>query len=119
MNTASQLEVLSDEPTLLIRRLRLAPGEATIWHRDLCRRFTVVVRGDALTIEYADGGAPQQVPVAPGLAGWDEPEDRVHRAVNSGSVEYEEVVSFFRDAAVAEPQPRAPGAGDTDAAADP
>jgi hypothetical protein len=47
--------------------------------------------------------------VAPGEAGWDAPEPRLHRAVNVGSGTFEEVVSFYRDPAGIDPQP-GPGA---------
>ena len=49
-------EVITDRPDLLIRRTILEPGEATPWHVDACRRFTVVVRGRELAIEYRDSG---------------------------------------------------------------
>ena len=99
-----QTEVISREPGLLIRRAVLAPGEATPWHQDACRRFTVVVRGDALTIEYRDGERAE-VAVQPGLADWENPQDRIHRAVNTGSEVFEEVVTFFLEQADQEPQP--------------
>jgi hypothetical protein len=47
--------------------------------------------------------------VHPGQAGWDEPDARVHRGVNTGAGPYEEVVTFFRDAPGVEPQPTWPG----------
>lgn len=76
------------------------------WHADRCRRFTVVVRGDALRIEYQNADNGIEVTVAPGLADWDEPEPRVHRAVNAGSSTYEEVVTFYLNNPGEEPQPR-------------
>ena len=100
-------EVITEQPTLVIRRLRLAPGEAMFWHHDTCRRFTVVVQGSELSIEYADNAERSTFPVHAGMVGWDEPEARVHRAVNSGSQPYEEVVSFYRTDPDIEPQPRA------------
>jgi hypothetical protein len=39
------------------------------------------------------------------MCGWDEPEPKVHRGVNTGSVPYEEVIIFFLDDPDAEPQP--------------
>jgi hypothetical protein len=48
------------------------------------------------------------VDVEPGLAGWDEPENRVHRAANTGDETYEEVVTFYRAGAAVDPQPIAP-----------
>jgi hypothetical protein len=78
---------------------------ATPWHSDACRRFTVVVRGEKLRIEFRDAGDPVDVDVRPGLADWDEPEDRVHRGVNADSAPYEEVVMFFLQRPGMEPQP--------------
>ena len=100
-------EILSKRNNTLIRRLILEPGEALPWHTDLCTRFTVVVQGDALGLEFRDSGEIESFPVQPGLAGWDEPEPRVHRGVNVGTVPYEEVVIFFLDDADTDPQPEA------------
>ncbi len=99
-----ETELISREPGLLIRRVRLRPGEATPWHRDSCRRFSVVVQGDALTIEYRDGERAV-VSLNPGMADWEEPQPRVHRAVNTGEVMFEEVVTFYLEHADQEPQP--------------
>jgi hypothetical protein len=103
-----RLEVLTQRDDLVIRRLVLEPGDAMPWHTDACRRFSVVVRGDALTIEFRDG---ERVPVSvhAGLAGWDEPDARVHRGVNTGAMPYEEIVTFFLDPPGIEPQPTWPG----------
>ena len=98
-------EEITSRPDLVIRRLVLEPGEATPWHTDACHRFSVVVSGEQLTIEHADGSEPIEVAVAPGLADWDEPTDVIHRAVNTGSVVYEEVVTFYRDGPEVDPQP--------------
>ena len=49
-------ETLFQRGTTLVRRLRLAPGEAMPWHRDPFHRVTVTLAGDALEIEYRDGG---------------------------------------------------------------
>ena len=100
-----RLETITDERDLLIRRLLLAPGEATAWHIDRCRRFTVVVRGERLQIEFKEPVEPHTTSVHPGLAEWDEPTDLVHRAVNTGTNTYEEVVTFFRTRPNQEPQP--------------
>jgi len=81
----------------------LEPGEAMPWHTDVCSRFTVVVGGEALGIEYRDSGEVESFPVHPGLAEWDEPQARVHRGVNVGAVPYEEVVIFFLDKANTDP----------------
>ena len=43
-------ERLFQRGTTLVRRLRLAPGEAMHWHRDPFHRVSVVLQGDALTI---------------------------------------------------------------------
>lgn len=87
-----------------MRRLRLEPGEATAWHRDPHHRVSVILRGDALSIEYRDGGPSERVELAPGEVGWDEPTDRVHRGVNTGTQPYEEVTVFFLAAPDAAPQ---------------
>lgn len=98
-------EVLFHRETTLVRRVRLEPGEALPWHRDPFHRVTVVLAGQELTIEFQDGGESLTVPVAPGLVDWDEPSDRVHRAVNAGAGRYEEVTVFFLDRPDAAPQP--------------
>jgi quercetin dioxygenase-like cupin family protein len=93
--------------TILVRRLRLAPGEAMPWHRDPFHRITVVLHGDALAIEYPEGGDSQRFAVTPGQVDWDEPSDRVHRGVNVGELPYEEITIFFLDQLddVAQPPP--------------
>ena len=98
-------QVLYRRDRVLVRRLRLAPGEATPWHRDPFHRVTVIVRGAALAIEYRDGGASDRCTVVPGQADWDEPTARVHRGVNVGAETYEEVTVFFLDHPDAVPQP--------------
>lgn len=98
-------EILTRRDDLLIRRLVLEPGEATPWHTDSCHRFSVVVSGEALRIEYRDTGEQVAVEAHPGLADWDAPEPRVHRAVNVGAAPYEEVVVFFLDPPRCDPQP--------------
>ena len=100
-----RVETLTARDDLLIRRLVLEPGDAMPWHTDTCRRFSVVVRGEALTIEFRLSGERVAALVHPGLAGWDEPDARVHRAVNVGTAPYEEVVTFFRDPRGVDPQP--------------
>jgi len=52
-------EVLHHRGNYLVWRQRLAPGEATPWHRDPFHRVTVVVSGDLLSIEFRDGGETQ------------------------------------------------------------
>lgn len=100
-------ETVTRRPDLVIRRHILEPGEALPWHTDRCHRFTVVVSGDRLSIEYRDTGEVESFPVHAGLAGWDVPEPRIHRGINSGTVTYEEVIVFFLDEPGMEPQPEA------------
>ena len=100
-------ETLSHRGTTLVRRLILEPGEATAWHVDPFHRVTVVVRGDALAIEYRDGAQAERFPVAAGQADWDAPTNRAHRAINVGATPYEEVAIFFLDRPDAVPQPSA------------
>jgi hypothetical protein len=78
---------------------------ATPWHIDPYIRITVVLRGEALAIEYRDGRKPDRLEVSVGETDWDEPTDQVHRAVNVGRNTYEEVVIFFLDRPDAIPQP--------------
>ena len=102
-------ETITERNDLIIRRHILEPGEALPWHTDLCPRFTVVVTGESLRIEYRDSDVAETFPVHPGLADWDVAEARVHRAVNAGLVPYEEVIIFFLDKPGMEPQPEAGG----------
>ena len=101
-------EVISLSDNILVRRMVLEPGEAMPWHTDACRRFSVVVRGEKLDIQFRQSGERLSVDVNPGLADWDEPEERPHRAVNSGSGPYEEVVVFLLTHPGMNPQPEAP-----------
>jgi quercetin dioxygenase-like cupin family protein len=98
-------ERLFQRGTTLVRRLLLAPGEAMPWHRDPFHRVTVVLRGDALAIEFRDGGESERFEVSPGQTDWVEPTDRAHRGVNVGEQPYEEITIFFLDRPDAEPQP--------------
>jgi hypothetical protein len=100
-------ETITQRADLVIRRHILEPGEALSWHTDCCHRFTVVVNGEALSIEYRDSGEIESFKVHPGMADWDEPQPRVHRGINSGTVPYEEVIVFFLDEPDMEPQPEA------------
>ena len=84
-------KILHHRGTTLVRRQRLVPGEATPWHRDPFHRVAVVLSGDAITIEYRDRGPSHRLTVTPGQVDWDEPTERVHRAVNVGAAPYEEV----------------------------
>src|SRR5215467_11019356 len=69
-------ETLHHRGTILVRRLSLAPGEATRWHRDPFHRITVVFQGAALAIEFRDGRPYKHVKVKPRQVDWDEPGDR-------------------------------------------
>jgi hypothetical protein len=100
-------ETITQRPDLIIRRHILEPGEALPWHVDRCHRFTVVVTGEALRIEYRDSGDVENFAVHPGMADWDEPQSKVHRGINTGSVPFEEVIMFFLDEPGLEPQPEA------------
>lgn len=103
-----QTEIITDREDLVIHRMTLEPGECTHWHTDACHRFTVVVSGSRLRIEYRDSGETTKASVHPGATGWDAPDDRVHRAVNVGHDTYQEVVTFYRVHSDTEPQPEAP-----------
>ena len=98
-------EILYRRDRALVRRQRLAPGESTPWHRDPNHRVTVVISGDALTIEYRDGSPDERVSVRAGQVDWDEPNSRVHRGVNVGRELYEEIGVFFLDQPDAAAQP--------------
>ena len=100
-------ETITQRADLIIRRHILEPGEALPWHTDLCHRFTVVVSGERLSIEYRDTGEIETFPVHAGMADWDDPQSRVHRGINSGTVPYEEVIVFFLPEPNVEPQPEA------------
>lgn len=105
METVSNPQVLHRRGNYLVRRQRLAPGEATPWHRDPFHRVTVVLGGDLLRIEFRDGGAAHTCKVTAGEVDWSEPSERVHRAVNIGKETFEEVVTFFLNHPDAVPQP--------------
>ena len=100
-------KVLHHRGTTLVRRQCLAPGEATPWHRDPFHRVAVVLSGDAIAIEYRDRGPCKHLALKPGQVDWDEPTDRIHRAVNVGTTPYEEITVFFLDQPDAIPQPTA------------
>ena len=98
-------EILFHRGTTLVRRQRLAPGEALPWHRDPFHRVSVVLSGDQIEIEFRDSRETLRVPVKRGQVGWDEPTSRPHRAVNIGKQPYEEITIFFLDHPDAVPQP--------------
>jgi quercetin dioxygenase-like cupin family protein len=107
MKTTANVEVLHHRGNCLVRRQRLAPGEATAWHRDPFHRVTVVLSGDVLRIEFRNGGDAQEWKVSVGEVDWSEPSDRIHRAVNVGKEVFEGVVTFFLNHSDAVPQPEA------------
>jgi hypothetical protein len=98
-------EIVLHHGTTMVRRLRLAPGEAMLWHRDPFQRVAVILKGDLLSIEYRDGVESQCVEITPGQVEWEEPTARVHRAVNVGKQPYEQVTVFLLDGPNAVPQP--------------
>ena len=100
-------ETLFQCGTTLVRRLVLEPGEATPWHVDPFHRVTVIVRGEALAIEYRDGAKSERFEICAGQADWGAPTARGHRAVNIGATAYEEVAIFFLDRSDSTPQPGA------------
>jgi len=97
--------ILYQRGMTLVRRLQLAPGEAMPWHRDPYQRVSVILSGDALAIEYRDGRPSSHVAVTAGQVDWDQPTDRIHRAVNVGAAPYEEITIFFLDRPGVVPQP--------------
>lgn len=56
MKLTGDQQALHHRGNILVRRQRLAPGEATPWYRDPFHRVTVVLGGDLLSIEFRDGG---------------------------------------------------------------
>ncbi len=58
-------------------------------------RVSVVLKGDVLAVELRDGRPREHVKVTLGQVDWDEPSDRIHRAVNIADVPYEEITVFF------------------------
>ena len=98
-------ELLFHHGTTIVRRLRLAPGEAMSWHRDPFHRVAIVLSGDLLLIEYRAGAESRSVEITPGQVDWKEPSARVHRAVNIGKQMYEQVTVFLLDRPDAVPQP--------------
>ena len=101
-------ETIHHRDTTIVQRLFLGPGEGTTWHRDPFHRVSVVLKGDTLAIEFRDGSPSKRVTVIPGQVDWDEPGDRIHRAVNIDVGPYEETTIFFLARADDVPQPDAP-----------
>jgi hypothetical protein len=100
-------ETISQRTDLIIRRHILERGETLPWHSDLCHRFSVIVHGEAIAIEYRDSEEIKTITMHPGLAEWDVPQPKVHRAINIGKVPYEEIIIFFIYRPNMEPQPEA------------
>jgi len=48
-------DLIAQSDGVLVRRAVLTPGDATPWHTDACRRFSVVLHGQRLRIEHRDG----------------------------------------------------------------
>ena len=90
-----KVELITKRDDLLIRRLVLEPGEGTPWHTDSCHRFSFVVRGEQLRIEFHETGEEVDVVMHPSLADLDEPDARVHRGVNADAAPYDQIVMFF------------------------
>ncbi|MBM4204777.1 MAG: hypothetical protein FJ194_11595 [Gammaproteobacteria bacterium] len=97
-----ELSVTAD---CVVREMRLESGAVSAWHIDPCRRYSVVLAGDRLAIEFAGVPEREEFPVYRGLSGWDEPEPRVHRAINTGSESYVELVTFLRAVPNSDVQP--------------
>lgn len=100
-------QTISERADVIIRRHILEPGETLPWHIDLCHRFSVIVQGEVIAIEYRESRRMKTIKVHPGLAEWDAPQAKVHRAINIGKVPYEEVIIFFIGNPGMEPQPEA------------
>jgi len=64
-----------------------------------------VVRGDVLLVEFRDGGESHRIEITPGQVEWEEPTERLHRAVNVGKQPYEQVTVFLLDRPDAIAQP--------------
>jgi len=102
-------EVVEMRKHAIVRRMTLRVGEGTEWHVDPCRRYSVVLSGNRLTIEFRHSEGLEVWSVHRGMAGWDDPDPRVHRAINAGTETYEELVTFLLPGPGADPQPSAPG----------
>lgn len=108
MSSTGDQQILHRRANCVVRRQKLAPGEATPWHRDPYHRVSVVVNASPLAIEFRDSHESLPWNNTPGEVNWLEPTDRVHRAVNIGQSQFEEVVTFFLDRPDADPQPEMP-----------
>jgi quercetin dioxygenase-like cupin family protein len=105
MKLTGEQQVLHHRGNYLVRRQKLAPGQATPWHHDPFQRVSVVVSGSSLAIEFRDASESLPWNSVAGEVNWLEPTDRIHRAVNVGKDSFEEVVTFFLDRPDADPQP--------------
>jgi hypothetical protein len=65
-----------------------------------------VIRGSRLAIEYQGDAQLVEFDVYPGMAGWDAPTSRVHRAINRGPDTFEEIVVFELPRPDVDPQPQ-------------
>ncbi len=104
-NLVMSVTTIGQRGNTLLKRMRLLPGESTPWHRDPYERVTTVLTGGVLAIEFRDGSPVEHVRLTRGQATFEEPVDKLHRAVNVGTEPYEEVSVFFLDRPDAVPQP--------------
>jgi hypothetical protein len=65
-----QAAVITRRDDLRRRRLVLGPGEAMPWQTDACHRFSVIGRGQQLTIAFRETGEQIGVVVLLGMVGW-------------------------------------------------
>ncbi len=105
MTATGDQQILHRRGNFVVRRQKLAPGEATPWHHDPYERVSVVVAASPLAIEFRDGSETLPWNNTPGEVNWLEPTKKIHRAVNIGQLHFEEVVTFFLDRPDADPQP--------------
>src|SRR5260370_36426585 len=97
MSPIGDQQVLHRRGNILVRRQRLAPGEATPWHRDPFHRVSVVLSGDLLSIEFRGGGETLTWQVTAGEVGLGEPRDRVPRPLEVGKGTLAEVLYLLLD----------------------
>lgn len=95
MNRLANHALLHHHGNYQVWRIRLAPGEATHWHRDPYQLVTVVLEGDELEVEFRGSRETHIWKLTPGEVAWSEPSDRPHRAINVGSKPFAGVTTFF------------------------
>jgi len=74
-----KVEIITENETLLIRRLVLEPKECMYWYTDSCKRFTVVIRGFKSDIEFRETDDVVEIDAHLRMADWDEPEPKALR----------------------------------------